>query len=146
MIIDEKRSEILSIYLSSASNGTLNYTSPIGESVEFKTLKESVSLTAKGRTIHALINLSVDLLDVQFVESDKILTGADAKIKEFAKALETELEARLVSLFETSKILNIDFLGLQQKAYESVGRTLEPNCLETITFLPEVKITVSETA
>ena len=146
VIIDEKRSEILSIYLSSASNGTLNYTSPIGESVEFKTLKESVSLTAKGRTVHALINLSVDLLDVQFVESDKILTGADAKIKEFAKALEAELEARLVSLFETSKILNIDFLGLQQKVYESVGRTLEPNCLETITFLPEVKITVSETA
>ena len=145
-LIDEKRSEILSIYLSSSSNGTLNYTSPSGESVEFKTLKESVSLSAKGRTVSAVVNLSVDLLDVQFVDSNTILTGADSKIKEFAAALETELELRLLSLFETSKEQGIDFLGLQQKVYESIGRTLEPDCLDTITFVPDVKITVSETA
>ena len=145
-VIDEARSEILSIYLSSASNGTLNYTSPFGESVEFKTLNESVSLNASGRTVFATINLSVDLLDVQFVDSDVILTGADSKIKEMASALERELEERLISLFETSKEQNIDFLGLQAKVYQSVGRTLEDDCLDTITFVPKVKIAVSETA
>ena len=145
-VIDKQRSEILSIYLSSSSNGTLNYTSPIGESVEFKTLKESVSVKAEGRTVFATINLSVDLLDVQFVDSDVILTGADQKIKDFASLLERELEEKLSSLFETAKEQNIDFLGFQQKVYERVGRTLEDDCLHTITFVPQVKITVSEAA
>ena len=145
-IIDEKHSEILSIYLSSSSNGTLNYTSPAGESIEFKTLKESVSVKAKERTVYATIKLSVDLLDVQFVDSNTILTGADAKIKAAATALEQELEERLLTLFATSKEYNIDFLGLEQKVYESVGRTLENDCLDTIIFVPDVHIVVSEAA
>ncbi|MBO4555084.1 MAG: hypothetical protein J5713_04825 [Clostridia bacterium] len=145
-IIDEKRSEVLSIYLSSNANGTIGYTSPNGESVEFKTLSENVSLSADGRTVYAQVKLSVDLLDVQFVNSDKVLTGADEIIQNFARALETDLEERLLSLFETSKEQNIDFLGLQQKAYESVGRTLEDDCLHTLTFIPDVQITVSESA
>ncbi|MBQ3755056.1 MAG: hypothetical protein II867_02735, partial [Clostridia bacterium] len=145
-IIDEKRSEILSIYLSSDATGTLNYTSQKGESIEFKVLSENVSLNAKGRTVYAKININVDLLDVQFVNTDKVLTGADEIVMSFAKALEKELETRLLSLFETSKQVGIDFLGLQDKAYRSVGRTLEENCLDTLTFVPAVKITVSESA
>ncbi len=145
-IIDEKRSEILSIYLSSDATGTLNYTSQSGESMEFKVLSENVSLNAKGRTVYAKININVDLLDVQFVNTDRVLTGADEIVMSFAKALEKELEARLLSLFETSKQVGIDFLGLQDKAYRSVGRTLEENCLDTLTFVPTVKITVSESA
>ncbi|MBR4800243.1 MAG: hypothetical protein IK048_01005 [Clostridia bacterium] len=145
-VIDEKRSEILSIYLSSDAAGTLNYTSPRGESVEFKVLSESVSSNAKGRTVFAKINISVDLLDVQFVDADRVLTGADELIIEFAHRLEDELESRLLSLFETSKETGIDFLGLQEKAYESVGRDLEEDCLSTLTFVPTVKITVSESA
>lgn len=145
-IIDEKRSEILSIYLSSNANGTIGYTSEAGESVEFKTLSENVSLRADGRTVYAKVKLSVDLLDVQFVDSDRVLTGADKIIQDFASALELQLEQRLLSLFETSKEQNIDFLGLQQKVYESVGRTLEDDCLATLTFVPDVQITVSESA
>ena len=145
-IIDEKRSEILSIYLSSDATGTLNHTSQKGESIEFKVLSENVSLNAKGRTVYAKININVDLLDVQFVDTDRVLTGADELVISFAKALEKELEVRLMSLFETSKQVGIDFLGLQAKAYQSVGRTLEENCLDTLTFIPTVKITVSESA
>ena len=145
-IIDEKRSEILSIYLSSDATGTLNYTSQKSESIEFKVLSENVSLNAKGRTVYAKININVDLLDVQFVDTNRVLTGADELVISFAKALEKELEARLMSLFETSKQVGIDFLGLQAKAYQSVGRTLEENCLDTLTFIPTVKITVSESA
>ena len=146
LIIDEKHSEILSIFLSSDVTGTLNYTSENGESIEFKVLKENVDLNAKGRTVTAKIKISVDLLDVQFVNSDKVLTGADEIIKQFAKALEKDLETRLLDLFETSKNSGIDFLGLQAKVYQSVGRSLEPNCLDTITFVPSVSIIVSETA
>ena len=34
----------------------------------------------------------------------------------------------------------------KNKAYESVGRTLEDDCLDTLTFIPDVQITVSESA
>lgn len=146
LVIDKERSEILSIYLSIDAMGTLGYTSSGGGSVEFKVLKSTTSLNAKGRTVYATIKISVDLLDVQFVDTDRVLTGADKIIQDFAKALEMELENRLLSLFETSKEANIDFLGLQEKAYESVGRTLEENCLGTLTFVPDVQITVSESA
>ena len=146
LIIDKERSEILSIYLSLDAMGTLGYTSPSGGSIEFKVLKSTTSLNAKGRTIYATIKISVDLLDVQFVDADRVLTGADKIVLDFARALELELENRLLSLFETSKEADIDFLGLQEKAYESVGRTLEDDCLDTLTFIPDVQITVSESA
>lgn len=145
-ILDEKLSEILSIYLSSDVTGTLGYTSPSGESVDFKVLQERARLSAKGRTVTADVNISVDLLDVQFVDSDVVLTGSDKTILDFAAALEDDLEARLLMLFEISKAQQIDFLGLQAKVYESVGRGLEDNCLDTITFVPHVKIVVSESA
>ena len=145
-LIDEKLTEVLSIYLSSDVTGTLNYTSPAGESIEFKVLSERANLTAKGRTVFADIKISADLLDVQFVDSNTMLTGSDDIVKDFAKALERDLEERLAALFEISKAEQIDFLGLQAKAYESVGNTLEENCLGTLTFVPRVQISVSESA
>lgn len=146
LVIDEKRSEILSIYLSSNANGTLGYTAEDGGSVEFKTLSEDVSYRVKGRTVFVTIKLSVDLLDVQFVDADKVLTGADNIVKTYASALERDLENRLLSLFETSKAQNVDFLGLEQKVYSHIGRSLENDCLATLSLVPDVQIVVSESA
>ncbi|MBQ9276278.1 MAG: hypothetical protein IJ226_01635 [Clostridia bacterium] len=145
-VLSEELSEILSIYLSSDVTGCLNYTSEKGESVEFKVLSEDVKLKADGRTVFANIKISVDLLDVQFVDSDRMLNGADDIVQTAANELGNILKQRLLELFDLSKSLDIDFLGLQAKAYQSVGRSLEENCLETLSFVPSVKIVVSETA
>lgn len=145
-VLDEDSSEILSIYLSSDVTGCLNYTSDKGESIEFKVLNEDVKLSADGRTVFANIKISVDLLDVQFVDSDRMLNGADDIVQTAANELGKILQKRLLELFEKSKQLDIDFLGLQTKAYQSVGRSLEENCLSTLSFVPSVKIVVSETA
>lgn len=145
-VLDEDLSEILALYLSTEAYGSINHTAQSGESVEFHILDKEIKTSAKGRTISASIKLTVDLLDVQFFESDKVLTAADEEIKNAAKMLENELKERMLTLFELSKQTNIDFLGLQAKAYQSVGRKLEEDCLDTLNFIPSVKIEVKEAA
>ncbi len=145
-VLEKDLSEILSIYLSSDVTGCLNYTSASGESIEFKVLSEDVKRKAKGRTVYADVEISVDLLDVQFVNANKMITGADEIVLSASKALGKDLEQRLLTLFALSKEYEIDFLGLQEKVYQSVGRSLEENCLSTLSFVPSVKIVVSETA
>ena len=145
-VVKDEQSEMLALYLTSATYGALNYTSEDGKSVEFRILSKSVDSKANGRDITAEMELTVELLDVQFVDSDKVLTGADKVIIEAADALAKELTATLSDLFELSKQVNIDFLGLQAKAYQSVGRTLEEDCLNTLSFEPKVTLQVKETA
>ncbi len=144
-VLEGELSEILSIYLSETTYGSLNYTSEEG-SFEFRILKKDVKTTAKGRKVEAKLKLSVDLLDVQFISDDDILSGADSLIKKAAKELGAELTARMKKLHEISLECGIDFLGLQAKAYQSVGRSLEKDCLATLTFLPEVTLEVKEAA
>jgi len=145
-ILEEELSEVLALYLSDSTRGALNYVDEKGRTVEFNILDKNVSKKVKGRTISAEMELSVELLDVQFFNSDKVLDGADEVILKSAEGLAKELKERLIKAFELSKELNIDFLGLQAKAYQSVGRTLEKDCLKTLEFKPEVKIQVKETA
>ena len=145
-VLDDELSEILSIYLSTTTYGSLNYTAEDGTSFVFRILDKSVNNSAKGRKISASIELKVDLLDYQFVDSDEILTGASPLIKNAATALGKQLTARMEKLFAVSLETGIDFLGLQAKAYQSVGRSLERDCLPTLSFTPEVKLTVKEAA
>lgn len=145
-VIEDDLSEILALYLSTTTFGALNYTSETGESVDFRLLDKDVKTYAKGRHVTVEIKLTADLLDVQFFDTDKVLTGADKPIKDAAKALSVKLENRLTKLYEKSKELNIDFLGLQAKVYQSVGRDLEEDCLSTISFMPKVEIEVKEAA
>ena len=145
-VVKDKQAEMLALYLTQSTYGALNYKSDKGESVEFRILNKSVDSKANGRNIEAKVELTVELLDVQFIDTDEVLTGADEKIIKAAEALSKELTDTLTQLFELSKELNIDFLGLQAKAYQSVGRFLEKDCLSTLTFTPEVELKVKETA
>ncbi len=145
-IIEEDLSEILAIYLSGVSFGSVNYAAETGETVEFRILDKDVSSSAKGRNVKIEIELTVDMLDVQFIETDEVLTGASEQIKKAAEGLAKQLEERMRKLYELSKEYNIDFLNLQSKVYQSVGRDLEENCLGTIAFEPTVKIEVKEAA
>lgn len=145
-ILEDKQAEMLALYLTRSTFGALAYESENGERVEFRLLNKNVDASAKGRNITAKIELVVELLDVQFINTDKVLTGADPQIRESADKLAKELEGTLLQLFELSKEWNIDFLGLQSKAYQSVGRTLEEDCLATLSFTPQVTLKVKETA
>ncbi|MCM1306137.1 MAG: Ger(x)C family spore germination C-terminal domain-containing protein [Bacteroides sp.] len=145
-ILKDALAEALSLYLTKSTFGSLNYVGENGERVEFRLLNKSVDSKAKGRKISAEMELVVELLDVQFVETDKVLTGADPQIRKAADELAKEIEGLLTKLFEISKEWNIDFLGLQAKAYQSVGRTLEEDCLNTLSFEPKVTLQVKETA
>ncbi len=145
-VVDEELSEILSIYLSETTYGSLNYTAENGSSFEFRILDKSVKTSAKKRTVTAKIELKVDLLDYQFVEGNDVLSGASGLIKRAAEELADKLTKRMQKLHALSLETGIDFLGLQEKAYQSVGRTLEEDCLDTIEFVPQVKITVKEAA
>lgn len=145
-ILDKKPSEVLALYISQSAYGAVNYVFEDGGTVDFSILEKSVETKAKGRNIEATIDLTVELLDVQFIPTDKVLTGADEVILQAAENLGKELSERLVELFELSKELNIDFLGLQAKAYQSVGRHLEDDCLKTLSFHPTVKLSVKETS
>lgn len=145
-LLKDKQAEMLVLYLTKSTFGALAYESDKGECVEFRLLNKDVKTKANGRNVSAKIQLTVELLDVQFIDTDKVLTGADPQIREAADKLAREMEGTLIELFELSKEWNIDFLGLQTKAYQSVGRTLEEDCLSTLTFSPEVKLQVKETA
>ena len=145
-ILKDFQAETLSLYLTKSTYGALDYESPEGDRVEFRLLNKNVDSKANGRKISAEMELVVELLDVQFIDTDKVLTGADKQIREAADALAKKIEATLSELFEISKQWNIDFLGLQAKAYQSVGRTLEEDCLNTLSFEPKVTLKVKETA
>ena len=144
-VIDKEHAEVLALFLGHGVTGTFNYTDSEGGSMEFKVLKKDVKLKANGRDVKAEINLSVDLSDVQNVNADEVLSSADDIVKQYAQTLADEIKAKFEYLYEFSKKENIDFLNLQAKAYQSVGRTLERDCLSTINFTPIVKISVRET-
>lgn len=145
-VLEKELSEVLALYLSKSAYGAINYTFCGGGTVDFNIIEKNVDIGAKGRKIEAKVDVTVELLDVQFIKTDKVLTGADEVIKQAADDLGKELSDRLIALFELSKELNIDFLGLQAKAYQSVGRRLEEDCLSTLSFKPQVKLSVKETA
>ena len=145
-ILKDFQAETLALYLTKSTYGALDYESEDGERVEFRILNKNVDSNAKGRKISAEIELVVELLDVQFIDTDKVLTGADPQIRKAADELAKKIENTLKELFEVSKEWNIDFLGLQAKAYQSVGRTLEEDCLSTLSFEPTVTLKVKETA
>ena len=145
-ILKDFEAETLSLYLTKSTYGALDYESENGERVEFRILNKNVDSKADGRKISAEMELVVELLDVQFIDTDKVLTGADEQIRKAASALAKQIQDTLVTLFEKSKEWNIDFLGLQAKAYQSVGRKLEENCLNTLSFEPKVPLQVKEPA
>ena len=143
-IIENEYAEILALYHSHDVTGTLNYTSKDGGTIEFKILKKSVKIKAHGRKVVAEIKLSADLADVQKIPTDEVVNTDNAIVKQYAAALAEDIEKRLFELYELSVSKNIDFLSLQSKAYQSVGRSLEKDCLATLSFEPKVSITVKE--
>lgn len=145
-IIEGEPSELLALFSSRDIVGTLNYTADDGSSMEFKILGKKIRIKAKGKSIFADMELSVDLSDVQHVNTHKVLSSADEIVKQYANLLAKQFEKQLTELFETSKQCGIDFLNLQDKAYQSVGRTLPENCLDKLSFFAKVTIKVQETA
>ena len=143
-IIENEYAEILALYHSHDVTGTLNYTSKDGGTIEFKILKKSVKIKAHGRKVVAEIKLSADLADVQKIPTDEVVNTDNAIVKRYAAALAKDIEKRLFELYELSVSKKIDFLSLQSKAYQSVGRSLEKDCLATLSFEPKVSITVKE--
>ena len=145
-LLEGEYSELLALFISRDAVGTLNYTADDGGTMEFKILGKQVSLKANGTRLFASIKLFVDLSDVQHVPTDKVLSSADPVVKDYANRLAAQFEKRFVELYETSKSTGIDFLNLQDKAYQSVGRTLPENCLDELSFSASVTISVQETA
>lgn len=145
-IIEGEPSELLALFSSRDIVGTLNYTADDGGSMEFKILGKKIRIKAKGKSIFADMELSVDLSDVQHVNTNKVLSSADEIVKRYANLLAKQFEKQLTELFETSKQCGIDFLNLQDKAYQSVGRTLPENCLDELQFSAKVTIKVQENA
>lgn len=145
-LLEGEYSELLALFISRDVIGTLNYTADDGGTMEFKILGKQVSLKANGTRLFASIKLFVDLSDVQHVPTDKVLSSADPVVKDYANRLAAQFEKRFVELYETSKSTGIDFLNLQDKAYQSVGRTLPENCLDELSFSASVTISVQETA
>lgn len=144
VIIEKEMAEILALYFSNDVTGSLNYTAENGETVEFKILDKDIKVKANKRNISAEMELSVDLLDIQHVDKNAVLTGADGLIIRYANELAQKIQNLLAEMFEMSKELNIDFLNLQAKAYQSVGRYLEEDCLGTLSFSSKVSIKVEE--
>ncbi len=145
-IIEGEYAELLALFSSRDIVGTLNYTTEDGGSMEFKILGKKIRIKASGKSIFADMELSVDLSDVQHVSTDNVLSSADEIVKRYANLLAKQFEKRLAELFETSKADGIDFLNLQDKAYQSVGRTLPEDCLDELIFSAKVTIKVQETA
>ena len=145
-LLEGEYSELLALFISRDVVGTLNYTADDGGTMEFKILGKQVSLKANGTRLFASIKLFVDLSDVQHVPTDKVLSSADPVVKDYANRLAAQFEKIFVELYETSKSTGIDFLNLQDKAYQSVGRTLPENCLDELSFSASVTISVQETA
>lgn len=145
-LLEGEYSELLALFISKDVVGTLNYTADDGGTMEFKILGKQVSLKANGTHLFASIKLFVDLSDVQHVPTDKVLSSADPVVKDYANRLAAQFEKIFVELYETSKSTGIDFLNLQDKAYQSVGRTLPENCLDELSFSASVTISVQETA
>ncbi len=143
-IIENDYAEILALYHSRDVTGTLNYTAKDGGTIEFKILKKSVKIKAHGRKVVAEITLSADLADVQKIPTDKVVNTDNAVVKQYAAALAKDIESRLCKLYDLSLSQNIDFLSLQSKVYQSIGRNLEEDCLATLSFEPKVSISVKE--
>ncbi len=143
-VLENEYAEILALYHSHDVTGTLNYTSADGGTIEFKILKKDVKIKADGKNITAKIHLTADLADVQKIQTDEVLSTSDDIVKLYAAELANDIEKRLLQMCELSKTINVDFLSLQTKAYQAVGRSLKEDCLEELTLTPSVTIAVKE--
>ncbi len=146
IVIEDKMAELLALYYSEDITGVINYTSQNGYTIEFKILKKQVDVKANGTLIIADMKMSCDLLDVQHVNDNEVMSGADPLVQQLADELAKNMQDIFDEMFEMSKEQNIDFLGLQAKAYQSVGRSLPLDCLNEIDFKIKVTISVEEAA
>lgn len=144
-VIERRYAEILAFYLGKDVTGTLNIADENGGTMEFKILKKDVKLKADKKRLVAEVKLSLDLSDVQHVSTSDVLDSASDIVRKYADLLQEDIKERFAYLFDLSKQEDVDFLGLQSKAYQSIGRDMEDDCLSTLSFDAKVKITVRET-
>lgn len=145
-IVDVSHAELLTLYLTGVTFGSLDFEADDGGRFEFRILEKGMSLSTDKKSVQAKLELIVEFLDVQFAGRDTVLTGADEEVLNAAKGLEKELTAKFNDLFDISKSTDIDFLGLKEKVYENMGRGYENVPLSDINFAPSVTIQVKETA
>ena len=100
-VIDKEYAEVLALFLGHGVTGTFNYTDENGGSMEFKVLKKDVKLKANGRNVKAEIALSVDLSDVQNVNTNEVLSSADDIVKLYPEADVDETEGEETETFES---------------------------------------------
>ncbi len=146
IVIENKMAELLALYYSEDVTGVINYTDENGYTIEFKILKKQVDVKADGMSVTADMQMSVDLLDVQHVNDNEVMSGADPLVQQLADKLAQNMQDIFDEMFDLSKEQSIDFLGLQAKAYQSVGRTLPYDCLDEIDFEIKIDISVEEAA
>lgn len=141
-VIDEDMTKAATLLASDIALGSLSVT--LGEkTLIFKIRDQKTKLSASGRTVTGEIKITAEFQDAQGGE-DGYTKPTDSIVMEAAKEIEKKLQASLTDCFELSKRIDVDFLGLKNVLYRKESYKLEKDCLDTITFLPEVKIEVKE--
>lgn len=146
IVIEERMAEMLALYYSQDVAGVLNYTAENGETVEYKILKKDVKLKADGMSVFLDMSITVDFLDVQNVDENEVMTSAEELIKKMASMMANKMRDTFIEMYNLSKDIGIDFLSLQAKAYQSVGRDMPNDCLDDISFYCKIDISVEEAA
>ena len=114
-----------------------------GEAAEFRVLDASPETKASGMSVHASLNCTVSLLEVQGGDGERVSPTSDV-VSRAAKKAEEELAERLALCHEISLREGADLLHLQEAVYRVTGYTLPEDCLDDIAFSCSVKVSVKE--
>ena len=143
LLVDEDTAKAINLFFSDKVKNKLPV--PTGNGViEFRIVSNSRSVKVEGMKIVAKIKMDVSFVEAQGFDTPYILNCNSPEILKGSKNLEKLLEKSLVDSFQLSKTCGIDFLGLENILYQSLGRTLEKDCLDKIVFEVDFDIEVTE--
>ncbi|MEG2540717.1 MAG: hypothetical protein RSB59_02955 [Clostridia bacterium] len=145
-VLDEELSQVVAFYNSDASFGCIDVELETGECVEFKVLKNTKKSKVENMLVKTEIKLSVSYVETQNAKTNEVISSSADVVVKAGELLSQKLTKNLFKCYEFSVEKDIDFLELENLVYQKVGRTLEEHCLQSISFLPTVKVDIKENA
>ena len=143
LLVDEKTAKAINLFLNDKVKNKLPVPTKNGV-IEFRIVNHSRSIKVEGMKVIAKIKMDVSFVEAQGFDTPYILNCNSPEVLDAKKILEDILEKSLLDGFAISKSCGIDFLGLENILYQSIGRNLERHCLDRIAFEVDFDVDVTE--
>lgn len=142
-MLDQKHSDAVDLYLAKEPKNKLLYTAPNGDTFEFRILNKKGKYKVEGMKAKSELSFELSFLEAGMNHPIDVDCTSES-VRTAAAELAKELKDTIAHCFQLSKEKDADFLLLENKVYQSYGRTLPENCLKDIELEISVEMEVTQ--